>query len=108
MLMLSFIPIMTKWVIKNPTPMALAMYGIVYLLVQMCIFWVFVVGNYEYIHKEAVWQTALVRTLTIGLPLAIILILLPKITLLIYLVLPIASFLTPDKTRHQFRHYRKR
>lgn len=55
---------MTKWVIKNPTPMALAMYGIVYLLVQMCIFWVFVVGNYEYIHKEAVWQTALVRTLT--------------------------------------------
>ena len=33
--------------------MALAMYGIVYLLVQMCIFWVFVVGNYEYIHKEA-------------------------------------------------------
>lgn len=108
LLTLSFIPIMTKWIIKNPTSKALAIYGIVYLVVQMCIFWIFVAGNYARIHKKAVWQTALVRTLTMGIPLAIILILLPKITLFIYLVLPIASFLTPDQARKQFKHYHKK
>lgn len=89
LLTLSFIPVMTKWIIIDPSQMALAVYGGVYLLVQMCAFWIFVAGNYGRVHKGAVWQTALVRTLLIGMPLAVVLILLPKITLIMYLVLPI-------------------
>ncbi len=89
LLTLSFIPVMTKWIIIDPSQMALAVYGGVYLLVQMCAFWIFVAGNYGRVHKGAVWQTALVRTLLIGIPLAVVLILLPKITLIMYLVLPI-------------------
>ena len=89
LLTLSFIPVMTKWIIIDPLQMALAVYGGVYLLVQMCAFWIFVAGNYGRVHKGAVWQTALVRTLLIGMPLAVVLILLPKITLIMYLVLPI-------------------
>lgn len=89
LLTLSFIPVMTKWIIIDPSQMALAVYGGVYLLVQMCAFWIFVAGNYCRVHKGAVWQTALVRTLLIGMPLAVVLILLPKITLIMYLVLPI-------------------
>lgn len=88
-LTLSFIPVMTKWIIIDPSQMALAVYGGVYLLVQMCAFWIFVAGNYGRVHKGAVWQTALVRTLLTGIPLAVVLILLPKITLIMYLVLPI-------------------
>ena len=108
LLSLSFIPIMTKWIIKDPSQLALAIYGGVYLLVQMCVFWIFVAGNIDRIHKGAVWQTALVRTLLMGIPLAVILIFLPKITLVMYLVLPIVSFLTPDRARKQFKHYQKR
>ena len=89
LLTLSFIPVMTKWIIIDPSQMALAVYGGVYLLVQVCAFWIFVAGNYGRVHKGAVWQTALVRTLLIGMPLAVVLILLPKITLIMYLVLPI-------------------
>ena len=89
LLTLSFIPVMTKWIIIDPSQMALAVYGGVYLLVQMCAFWIFVAGNYGRVHKGAVWQTALVRTRLIGIPLAVVLILLPKITLIMYLVLPI-------------------
>lgn len=89
LLTLSFIPVMTKWIIIDPSQMALAVYGGVYLLVQMCAFWIFVASNYGRVHKGAVWQTALVRTLLIGMPLAVVLILLPKITLIMYLVLPI-------------------
>ena len=89
LLTLSFIPVMTKWIIIDPSQMALAVYGGVYLLVQMCAFWIFVAGNYCRVHKGAVWQTALVRTLLTGIPLAVVLILLPKITLIMYLVLPI-------------------
>lgn len=89
LLTLSFIPVMTKWIIIDPSQMALAVYGGVYLLVQMCAFWIFVAGNYGRVHKGAVWQTALVRTLLTGIPLAVVLILLPKITLIMYLVLPI-------------------
>ena len=89
LLTLSFIPVMTKWIIIDPSQMALAVYGGVYLLVQMCAFWIFVAGNYCRVHKGAVWQTALVRTRLIGMPLAVVLILLPKITLIMYLVLPI-------------------
>ena len=89
LLTLSFIPVMTKWIIIDPSQMALAVYGGVYLLVQMCAFWIFVAGNYGRVHNGAVWQTALVRTLLIGMPLAVVLILLPKITLIMYLVLPI-------------------
>lgn len=89
LLTLSFIPVMTKWIIIDPSQMALAVYGGVYLLVQMCAFWIFVAGNYGRVHKGAVWQTALVRTRLIGMPLAVVLILLPKITLIMYLVLPI-------------------
>ena len=89
LLTLSFIPVMTKWIIIDPSQIALAVYGGVYLLVQMCAFWIFVAGNYGRVHKGAVWQTALVRTLLIGMPLAVVLILLPKITLIMYLVLPI-------------------
>ena len=89
LLTLSFIPVMTKWIIIDPSQMALAVYGGVYLLVQMCAFWIFVAGNYGRVHKGAVGQTALVRTLLIGMPLAVVLILLPKITLIMYLVLPI-------------------
>lgn len=89
LLTLSFIPVMTKWIIIDPSQMALAVYGGVYLLVQMCAFWIFVAGNYGRVHKGAVWQTALVRMLLIGMPLAVVLILLPKITLIMYLVLPI-------------------
>lgn len=99
---------MTKWIIIDPSQMALAVYGGVYLLVQMCAFWIFVAGNYGRVHKGAVWQTALVRTLLIGIPLIVILILLPKITLIAYLVLPIISFLTPDRPRKQFRHFHKK
>ena len=108
LLTLSFIPVMTKWIIVDPSQMALAVYGGVYLLVQMCAFWIFVAGNYGRVHKGAVWQTALVRTLLIGMPLIVILILLPKITLIAYLVLPIISFLTPDRPRKQFRHFHKK
>ena len=89
LLTLSFIPVMTKWIIIDPSQMALAVYGGVYLLVQVCAFWIFVAGNYGRVHKGAVWQTALVRTLLTGIPLAVVLILLPKITLIMYLVLPI-------------------
>lgn len=89
LLTLSFIPVMTKWIIIDPSQMALAVYGGVYLLVQMCAFWIFVAGNYGRVHNGAVWQTALVRTLLTGIPLAVVLILLPKITLIMYLVLPI-------------------
>ncbi len=89
LLTLSFIPVMTKWIIIDPSQMALAVYGGVYLLVQMCAFWIFVAGNYCRVHKGAVWQTALVRTRLTGIPLAVVLILLPKITLIMYLVLPI-------------------
>lgn len=89
LLTLSFIPVMTKWIIIDPSQMALAVYGGVYLLVQVCAFWIFVAGNYGRVHNGAVWQTALVRTLLIGMPLAVVLILLPKITLIMYLVLPI-------------------
>lgn len=89
LLTLSFIPVMTKWIIIDPSQMALAVYGGVYLLVQMCAFWIFVAGNYGRVHKGAVWQTALVRPLLTGIPLAVVLILLPKITLIMYLVLPI-------------------
>ena len=89
LLTLSFIPVMTKWIIIDPSQMALAVYGGVYLLVQMCAFWIFVASNYGRVHKGAVWQTALVRTLLTGIPLAVVLILLPKITLIMYLVLPI-------------------
>ena len=99
---------MTKWIIIDPSQMALAVYGGVYLLVQMCAFWIFVAGNYGRVHKVAVWHTALVRTLLIGMPLIVILILLPKITLITYLVLPIISFLTPDRPRKQFRHFHKK
>lgn len=70
-------------------------------------FWTFIAGNYDQIHKKAVWQTTLVRTLTLGIPLAVILILVPKITLIVYLVLPLVSFFTPDRVRKQHRHYRK-
>ena len=91
-LTLSFIPVMTKWIIIDPSQMALAVYGGVYLLVQMCAFWIFVAGNYGRVHKGAVWQTALVRTLLTGIPLAVVLILLPKITLIMYLVLPIIRY----------------
>lgn len=108
LLTLSFIPVMTKWIIIDPSQMALAIYGGIYLLVQMCTFWIFVAGNYSRIYKGAVWQTALVRTLLIGMPLAVILILLPKITLIMYLVLPIISFFAPDRTRRQFRNYHKK
>ena len=107
LLTLSFIPIMTKWIIKDPSPLALSVYGGIYLVVQMCIFWTFIAGNYDQIHKKAVWQTTLVRTLTLGIPLAVILILVPKITLIVYLVLPLVSFFTPDRVRKQHRHYRK-
>ena len=89
LLTLSFIPVMTKWIIIDPSQMALAVYGGVYLLVQVCAFWIFVAGNYGRVHNGAVWQTALVRTLLIGMPLAVVLILLPKITLIMSLVLPI-------------------
>ncbi len=97
----------TKWIIKDPSPLALSVYGGIYLVVQMCIFWTFIAGNYDQIHKKAVWQTTLVRTLTLGIPLAVILILVPKITLIVYLVLPLVSFFTPDRVRKQHRHYRK-
>ena len=99
---------MTKWIIIDPSQMALAVYGGVYLLVQMCAFWIFVAGNYGRVHKGAVWQTALVRMLLIGMPLAVVLILLPKITLIMYLVLPIISFFAPDRAPRQFRHYHKK
>lgn len=108
LLTLSFIPVMTKWIIIDPSQMALAVYGGVYLLVQVCAFWIFVAGNYGRVHKGAVWQTALVRTLLIGMPLAVVLILLPKITLIMYLVLPIISFFAPDRAPRQFRHYHKK
>lgn len=107
LLTLSFIPIMTKWIIQDPSPLALSVYGGIYLVVQMCVFGVFIAGNYEQIRKRAIWHTALVRTLAFGILLAAILILVPKITLIIYLVLPIASFLTPDGIRKKHRHYRK-
>ena len=106
LLTLSFIPVMTKWIIIDPSQMALAVYGGVYLLVQMCAFWIFVAGNYGRVHKGAVWQTALVRTLLIGMPLAVVLILLPKITLIMYLVLLIISFFAPDRAPR--RHYHKK
>ena len=99
---------MTKWIIIEPSQMSLAAYGGVYLLVQMCVFWIFVAGNYGCVHKGAVWQTALVRMLLIGMPLAVVLILLPKITLIMYLVLPIISFFAPDRAPRQFRHYHKK
>ncbi|MGO5461239.1 hypothetical protein ACTQX0_05490 [Lactobacillus amylovorus] len=72
----------------------------------MCAFWIFVAGNYGRVHKGAVWQTALVRTLLIGMPLAVVLILLPKITLIMYLVLRIISFFAPDRAPR--RHYHKK
>ena len=106
LLTLSFIPVMTKWIIIDPSQMALAVYGGVYLLVQMCAFWIFVAGNYGRVHKGAVWQTALVRTLLTGIPLAVVLILLPKITLIMYLVLLIISFFAPDRAPR--RHYHKK
>lgn len=99
---------MTKWIIIDPSQMSLAVYGGVYLLVQMCVFWIFVAGNYGCVHKGAVWQTALVRMLLIGMPLAVVLILLPKITLIMYLVLPIISFFASDRAPRQFRHYHKK
>ena len=99
---------MTKWIIIDPSQMSLAVYGGVYLLVQMCVFWIFVAGNYGCVHKGAVWQTALVRMLLIGMPLAVVLILLPKIALIMYLVLPIISFFAPDRAPRQFRHYHKK
>lgn len=97
---------MTKWIIIDPSQMALAVYGGVYLLVQVCAFWIFVAGNYGRVHNGAVWQTALVRTLLIGMPLAVVLILLPKITLIMYLVLLIISFFAPDRAPR--RHYHKK
>lgn len=97
---------MTKWIIIDPSQMALAVYGGVYLLVQVCAFWIFVAGNYGRVHKGAVWQTALVRTLLTGIPLAVVLILLPKITLIMYLVLLIISFFAPDRAPR--RHYHKK
>lgn len=97
---------MTKWIIIDPSQMALAVYGGVYLLVQMCAFWIFVAGNYGRVHKGAVWQTALVRMLLIGMPLAVVLILLPKITLIMYLVLLIISFFAPGRAPR--RHYHKK
>lgn len=106
LLTLSFIPVMTKWIIIDPSQMALAVYGGVYLLVQVCASWIFVAGNYGRVHKGAVWQTALVRTLLIGMPLAVVLILLPKITLIMYLVLLIISFFAPDRAPR--RHYHKK
>lgn len=106
LLTLSFIPIMTKWIINDPTQLALAIYGSVYIAVEMCVFWIFVAGNIDRIHKVAVWQTALVRTLVIGVPLAVILIFLPKITLIMYLVLPIVSFLAPDRVKRKLQRKR--
>lgn len=106
LLTLSFIPIMTKWIINDPTQLALAIYGSVYVAVEMCVFWIFVAGNIDRIHKVAVWQIALVRTLVIGVPLAVILIFLPKITLIMYLVLPIVSFLAPDRVKRKLQRKR--
>ncbi len=82
LLTLSFIPVMTKWIIIDPSQMALAVYGGVYLLVQVCAFWIFVAGN------------------------SVVLILLPKITLIMYLVLLIISFFAPDRAPR--RHYHKK
>ena len=103
--MLSLIPVMTKWVIHSPNKLALFNYGIVYLLVEMSLFFIFVAGNFTTLKQAGfnhnIAGITLGRFVLILLPLTLIITFLPKLTLVLYLILPLVSLFMPEQKNRQ-------
>lgn len=110
--MLSLIPVMTKWVIHSSSKLALFNYGIVYLLIEMSLFFIFVAGNFDSIKQAGFQHSIAGMTLTrfglILLPLTLIIMFLPKLTLVLYLILPLVSLLVPEQKRRRPRRENKK
>lgn len=99
LLALSLIPVMTKWIIQDPSQLALAIYGLVYALVEIFIMLIFVAGSYGRISRKRLWTGALFRSFMFLIPLSILLIFIPKVTLYLYLIVPIVSLMLPQRRR---------
>ncbi|MCH3989668.1 MAG: TMEM175 family protein [Lactobacillus sp.] len=99
LLALSLVPVMTKWIIQNPSQIALAIYGLVYALVEVFSMLILVAGNYERIRGRQLWKVALFRSFMFLIPLTILIIFIPKVTLYLYLIVPIVSLMLPERRR---------
>lgn len=108
LLNLSLIPVMTKWVIKEPNYISSLAYGLNYLLVQLCLFWILVAGNYQKLRTREIWTQALLRSILYLVPLILVVAFISRITVLVYLLLPIVSFLTPDKWLRKRKTFSRR
>ncbi|CCI84496.1 integral membrane protein [Lactobacillus pasteurii DSM 23907 = CRBIP 24.76] len=96
---LSLIPVNTKWIITSPSKLGLTTYGIVYLLTQMSLIVVFVLGNYTDFTLKQILSRTIFRSMTLIIPFALIITFAWKVSLALYIVLPIISLILPDRRR---------
>lgn len=113
---LSLIPLMTKWIMQEPTSLAIANYGVVYLVINL-------LENFMFaLLQEEIWDknrqilifTQRFSIIRVGVLLVWNLILIglafvpPKLVMIFYLSLPIISFLTPSDSLNKQKRIQKR
>lgn len=102
---LSFLPVMTKWIMAESSTFAVANFGIVFLVAKILEYLIQYFGakktaKYSQI-MNIIISRSFIRKVAVTLFLNVILIILslfiPKIAMILYLVIPVTSFLFPVK-----------
>ena len=102
---LSLLPVMTKWIMAESSTFAVANFGIVFLIAKILEYLIQYFGakktaKYSQI-MNIIISRSFIRKVTVTLFLNVILIVLslfiPKIAMILYLVIPVTSFLFPVK-----------
>jgi uncharacterized membrane protein len=102
---LSLLPVMTKWIMAESSTFAVANFGIVFLVAKILEYLIQYFGakktaKYSQI-MNIIISRSFIRKVTVTLFLNVILIVLslfiPKIAMILYLVIPVTSFLFPVK-----------
>lgn len=102
---LSILPVMTKWIMAESSTFAVANFGIVFLIAKILEYLIQYFGakktaKYSQI-MNIIISRSFIRKVTVTLFLNVILIVLslfiPKIAMILYLVIPVTSFLFPVK-----------
>lgn len=100
---LSLLPVMTKWIMAESSTFAVANFGIVFLIAKILEYLIQYFGakktaKYSQI-MNIIISRSFIRKVTVTLFLNVILIVLslfiPKIAMILYLVIPVTSFLRP-------------
>lgn len=101
---LSLLPVMTKWVINDESTFAVTNYGIVFLIAQILKVLILYFGTKASYHDSKVIDTIVFRrsghrllfTLILNIGLIALSIYIPNLAMILYLSIPLISFLTPD------------